>query len=273
VRDTAEAQQERTPDGVAADSRAELAALRREVARQRGIFDSARLIVGHELGRPLTAANGYLDLLEERRGDSLDDRDRAYIAKIRSALARLDELGESFVEMLRAEHGDGDLRSYERFDFRALADAVRGRFERDGARIAVDVPADFPPVVAQRRCAEIVLENLVSNAVKHGGADPVVIAAALAPGGPGGGTRLVITVKDRGAGIPEDKLEEIFTPFFRIESGETQAGLGLGLALVKSVVAVVDGEIKVRSKLGEGTAVTVVVPVMSGGRPAPDTVG
>jgi len=273
VRDTVIAQQEEMLDGIAAGAGADLSALRRELARYRGIFDSARLIVGHEFSKPLTAAVGYLDLLEERRGGSFDDRERAYVARIRSSLARLDELVESFVEILRAEHGAGDLKSFERFDVRAVAEAVRGRFGGAGARIAVNVPVGLPPVVARRRCIEVVLENLVSNAVKHGGDRPVAVSAALRRDDRADGARLVLTGEDRGAGIPEDKLEDIFEPFYRIESGEKRDGLGLGLALVKNVVAVIGGEIRVRSTQGEGTTVTVAVPVMADGAFESDTVG
>ncbi len=258
-----------------ADARAEIDGLRRELARYRGVFDSARLVVGHELAKPLTAASGYLDLLEERRGASFDERDRAYIAKMRSSFARLGELVDAFVDMLRAEHEAGDLGVVERVDVRELAEAVRGRFESASARISLNLPANPPPIVARRRCIEVVLENLVSNAVKHGEGRPVAVTVALAKSGGGAPAEhlLTITVEDRGAGIPEDQIESIFTPFFRVENGKKQDGLGLGLALVKSIVAIINGEIRVRSKPGEGTAVTVVVPVMSDGALVLDTVG
>lgn len=273
MKNAVEERRESAAKPAAPDARAELEALRRETARYRGLFDSARLIVGHEFGRPLTAATGYLDLLEERAGGALDDRGRAYVARIRDALGRMSELVDSFVEMLRAENAAADPRSAERFDFRALAEAVRGRFERGGGRIVLDVPADLPPIVASRRCVEIVLENLVSNALKHGGESPVVVAASLSPRRRGDGDALLVTVEDRGAGIPEDKIDDIFAPFYRIEDGERREGLGLGLALVKSIVAVVGGDISVRSGERKGTAVTVAVPVMGVDRSVGDTVG
>ena len=275
MRASAHTRQDSELDAARRDAGAQLAELRRELARYRGAFDSARLIVAHELAKPLTAASGYLDLLEERRGASFDDRDRAYVAKMRGAFARLGELVESFVEMLRLEREADDPGEVERFDVRDLVEGIRGRFEKDSVRIVLNVPARLPRVAGRRRCIEVVLENLVSNAVKHGGARPVTVTASLAAGRGGGaaGDLLEITVEDRGTGIPEDKVEDVFAPFFRVENGAKHEGLGLGLALVKSVVSMVNGEISIRSNREEGTAVTVAVPVTVEGAPVLDTVG
>ncbi len=263
-------------DGSIEDAREELAALRGELARYRGIFDSARLIVGHEFGKPLTSISGYLELLEDRLGSAFGDKERAYIAKIRDSIGRLEEFVESFVQMLRIEKGAGDLQAFERIDVRSLIERVRDRFEEHAALISVQVGGGIPPLLARRRCLEVVLDNLISNAIRHGGArSPVRVAASLAKEKRCSSKEdiLVLTVEDHGVGIPEDKIEEVFTPFFRLSNGSGTEGLGLGLALVKSIITIMKGEIHVRSKPGEGTAVTIVIPVTNDTRMLPDTVG
>lgn len=269
-----ETKQDARLDRIVLDAQEELAALRREVARYRGLFDSARLIVGHEFTRPLTALSGYLELAQERLGAAADEKERAYFSKMRDSIDRIEELVESFVQMLRAEQGAGDLQALERIDIASLVERVRERFDESASLIATHVEGPVPPVLVRRRCLEVVLENLVSNAIKHGGG-PVRVTASLARERRGESKEalLVITVEDRGAGIPEDKLEEVFTPFFRLESGGGKTGLGLGLAVVKSIVTIMSGEIRLRSKPGEGTAVTVVIPIPNDIKTQSDTVG
>jgi len=261
-------------DRIGPDAQEELAALRRELARYRGLFDSARLIVGHEFAGPLTSLSGYLELIEERLGASADEKERTFFSKMRDSIDQLEELVESFVRMLRVEQGAGDLQALERIDIASLIDRVRERFDESASLIATHIERPLPPVLVRRRYLEIVLENLVSNAIKHGGG-PIRVTASLARERRGESKEalLVITVEDHGAGIPEDKLEEVFTPFFRLESGGGKTGLGLGLAVVKSIVTIMSGEIRLRSKPGEGTAVTVVIPVPNDIKTLSDTVG
>jgi len=261
-------------DRIIMDAQEELAVLRREVARYRDLFDSARLIVGHEFTRPLTSLSGYLELVEERLGAAAGEKERAYFTKMRSSIVHLEELVESFVQMLRVEQGAGDLQTLEQVDIASLVECVRERFDESASLVSTHIERPIPPVLVQRRCLEVVLENLVSNAIKHGGG-PIRIAASLARERRGESKEalLVITVEDHGAGIPEDKLEAVFAPFFRIESGGRKTGLGLGLAVVKSIVTIMSGEIRLRSKPGEGTAVTVVIPVPNDINTLSDTVG
>jgi signal transduction histidine kinase len=263
-------------DGIIRDAETELTALRRETARYRGLFDSARLIVGHEFAKPLTSIGGYLELIEERVGGAADEKEKIYFAKMREALAHLAELVESFVQMLRVEKGAADFQTLERIDIALLIDRVRNRFERAADKLSVRVDGVMPPILVPRRCIEVVLENLISNAIKHGGdGGPIGVTASLKKERRGDSKEslLVLTVEDHGAGIPQDKIEEIFTPFFRLENGGEKEGLGLGLALVKSIVTIMKGEIHVRSKPGEGTAITIQIPVTNNNGTSLDTVG
>jgi len=263
-------------DGIIRDAEEELLALRRELGRYRSIFDSARLIVGHEFMRPLTSISGYVELLEERLASDAGEKERAYFGKIRGSVGRLESLVESFVQMLRVEQGAGDIQEIERIDVRNVVEGVRARFGEQAGRISTQVGAGIPSLLVRRKCLEVVIENLISNAIKHSGVEGSVRVTASVVKERRGATRedlLVVTVEDHGVGIPEDKLEDIFTPFVRLDNGLHREGLGLGLALVKSLVAIMNGEIHLRSKPGEGTSVTVTVPVTNDTRALTDTVG
>lgn len=267
---------EARPASDARDARQEPAALRRELAKYREVFDSAKLIVGHEFAKPLTAISGYLDLLEERIGAAAGERERAYFAKMRGSLGRLEDLVEFFIEMLRVENGTWPARDLERVAVGDLIARVRERFDERAAFVSIRIDGEMPPVLLPRRCVEVVVENLLSNALKHGdGTSPVTVTASLARDRNGSlkEDTLVVTVEDHGAGIPESKLEDIFTPFVRLDNGQRADGLGLGLPLVKSIVAILRGEIRVESEEGKGTTISVAVPVANDTSMLPDTVG
>jgi len=274
VEQSTETKRDARLDAIVRDAQEELVELRREVARYRGLFDSARLVVGHEFARPLTSLSGYLELVEERLGATAGEKERAYFSKMRDSIGQIEDLAESFVQMLRVEQGAGDLQALERVDIANLVERVRERFDESGSVISTHVERPLGPILVRRRCLEVVLENLVSNAIKHGGG-PVRVTASLAKERRGESKEglLVVAVEDRGAGIPEDKIEEVFTPFVRLENGGGKTGLGLGLAVVKSIVTIMSGEIRLRSKPGEGTSVTVTIPIPNDSTTLSDTVG
>ena len=258
------------------DAGEELAILRRDVTRYRNVFDSARLIVGHEFSGPLTAISGYLDLLEEKLGTSVGEEERRYFSKIRDSVGRLDDLVDSFVQMLRFEKGSDDSLVLEPVEIESLLAKVKGRFAEHEGGIAASVEGEIPVVLARRRCLEVVVENLVSNAVKHGGASGTIgIRACLKRERRGSSSEelLVVSVEDHGAGIPADKIEEIFRPFTRLGGASDSNGLGLGLTLVKSIITIMRGEVYVQSRPGEGTTVTIAVPVQRVKNETTDTIG
>jgi signal transduction histidine kinase len=251
-------------DSLVLDDLGELEGLRGELDRYRSVFDSARLIVGHEFNKPLTSIRGYIELLENRLGERAGEDGRKYFAKAREAVIQLEELVESFVQMLRFDYRADRAGECESVILRELVEGLRPRYAGHRGRLRNAVEPDMPPVYLQRKPLEVILDNLVSNAMKHSGDSAAVTVTAEMLSerrGPTGGEILIVTVEDGGVGIPEEELEDIFNPFYRVDSGEISGGLGLGLALVKNIVTLMKGEIHVRSRPGEGTAVTFSMPV------------
>jgi len=128
------------------------------------------------------------------------------------------------------------------------------------------VARNLPPLNGDRRLLGRCLDELVDNAVKFSPAGgPVVVTAALSTDGSSpliGGRSVEIAVRDHGIGIPEDRLDGIFEDFAQGDSSPTRqfGGLGLGLALVRRVVAAHEGELICETTPGEGSTFTIVLP-------------
>jgi len=251
-------------DSIILDAQERIESLGKQCDRYRAVFDSARLIIGHELVKPLTSISGYIELLESELGDAAGNKGRRYFGKVREATARLNSLIDTFVQMLHVDGCGESGCSVEKIDLFELIDDIASQFSDSLVNVNNDVPADLGPLYLRGKFLEVVVENLVTNAVKHSdGRGEVRITAELRRERRGSSNQqlLLLRVQDQGSGIPEEELDKIFDPFYRVGDDSDATGLGLGLALVKSVVALINGDVHVKSKVGEGTTVTLCVPV------------
>jgi signal transduction histidine kinase len=254
-----------------ADSTEELELLREELDRYRSVFESASMIVGHEFIKPLTSIIGYVELLEDRFENVSCDDEKRYFTRLRDSIVHLQELVESFVQLLRSDSLSEQAGEIERVDLRDIVEKLRPGDGPDRMRLKNIIDPGMPPVLLRRKHLEVVLDNLISNALKHSGGDvPVTIEAEIIRERRGGAGEsvLMVTVKDEGVGIPEDEIDEIFNPFYRGDSNPRARGLGLGLALVRNIIKIMGGEIHVSSGRGRGTKVTISIPMPGAGRSA-----
>lgn len=131
----------------------------------------------------------------------------------------------------------------------------------DAVRLETSVPADLPALLTDARALEQCLQNLISNAIKYGsGGGRVELWAA--PAGPNSPDRVLIGVRDFGAGIAPDDLPYIFDPFYRGGSSRSSAvrGTGLGLSLTRQMMEALGGRVTVESSPGTGCAFILEVP-------------
>ena len=120
----------------------------------------------------------------------------------------------------------------------------------------VDVPATLPSIEGNLDLLYQVFQNLIANAIKFSAKDPRIEVVAREEG-----DSVSISISDNGVGIEEHALTHIFQKFYRAESqAGKRPGLGIGLYLVQKLVELHRGEIKVMSKLNEGTTFTLVFP-------------
>ncbi|WP_411035118.1 sensor histidine kinase [Shinella sp. BYT-45] len=267
------------PDGglaaVVAQSRdiSEEARLRNENARKAAEAESANdaktrflAAVSHELRTPLNAILGFSDILAgEYFGRLENDRQREYVTLIHQSGSHLLSVVNTMLDVSKIEAGRYELLT-EPF---AVADSVRAceqmlglQAREKGIKLTSRVPRAIGEAVADQRAIQQILINLVGNAIKFTDRGGVVTIDAAREG-----RDLLLTVSDTGIGIPADKLELIGQPFMQVQNEYTRKyeGTGLGLSLVKGLVALHGGSFVIRSRPGEGTVITVRVPVDGSG--------
>jgi two-component system phosphate regulon sensor histidine kinase PhoR len=216
--------------------------------------------VSHELRTPLTAIRGFAETL--RDGDVEPTQQKQYLDIIERHAGRLGALIEDLLALSRIE-GRHDPVVLEALDLlpvtRSVLRDLEPRLRAKGLEHSVEGQG---PMVAQvdRRALEQVLLNLLDNAIKYtdpGGAIRVVVATT--------GERVRLTVADTGMGIPEKDRARIFERFYRVEKARSRdlGGTGLGLAIVKHLVQAMGGDVALESKVGEGTALHVLLPPAS----------
>ncbi len=225
----------------------------REVNRGKEQFVA---VASHEMRTPLTAILGYVTTLRRQPIDDPAARDR-FLEIVERQAQRLLGLVETLLTASNLEHG----RLAARFDWASVEDVCQEVVEGlgdDRGRVRLDLPPALPRLLTDRRCLGQVLGNLLENAVKY---SPRQQPCEL--GVRPDGDRLVLWVRDHGAGIPRSELERIFDRFYQVDDSDTRpvTGIGLGLHLVRELVGVLGGTIEVQTRPGAGSRFTVVLPV------------
>lgn len=216
--------------------------------------------VSHEVRTPISAIVGFLEFLEERIGGPLTAQQDSYVRQMQEAAKQLQGLFDSILDSARIDAGTFEIRLESVQVAQTIDQAIgplKPALERKGLKVCVDAPADLTPAVADPNRLVQIFNNLLSNAIKFTPAGGTIrIEASRAA------DALEIRVADNGHGIPEDKLGSIFEPFFQVDGSHTRehGGAGLGLSIVSRLVHLMHGEIRVESRLGEGSTFTVTLP-------------
>ncbi|MFQ6058486.1 MAG: sensor histidine kinase [Anaerolineae bacterium] len=216
--------------------------------------------VSHELRAPLSSIKLYAQLLME----NLEEDDLAMRQKfLRVIDTETDHLVAFITDLLdlsRIESGEYNMEK-RATSLREIIDEVTSALgiqaRKQGITIKTDIPADFPPLVVDRGLMAILLKNLLSNAVKFSHKGGQVDVMARQEDG-----QYLISVIDRGIGIPAEAISHLFEKFYRAQT-TTESGIegtGLGLALAKEAAEAHGGVIEVESQLGEGSCFTVRLP-------------
>ena len=208
--------------------------------------------VSHELKTPLAVIGNYAALLSD---ESLDkETRRRYTETLRAASARLSDLITNILKLNKLENGELS-EGRETFDLAAaLAEHILSYeelLEKRELLLECDLP-DTLPITSSRGYLEIVFHNLISNAIKFTEAGGTVRISLGERDG-----RAVLTVSDTGCGISPEVGAHIFEKFYQGDTSHAMQGNGLGLALVKRVVDIMQGEIAVESETGKGSTFTV----------------
>lgn len=258
----------------------ETARLRGELAQANEMAAAAEVakgrflaVVSHELRTPLNAIIGFSDmLLHEMFGAFKDPRQKEYVGLVRDSGQHLLAVVTSILDVSRIESGAYTAEP-EPFRFMEAVEMCQSMMRLQAQAKNIDLQTQIAPdagdINADRRAVQQILINLVSNAIKFtpDGGDVVVGAKRI-------GSRLHFWVRDTGIGIAEEDFANLGKPFMQIQNDYTRRfeGTGLGLSLVKGLVALHEGTMSIESMPGEGTTVTISLPVNGPkGRPAKET--
>ena len=223
--------------------------------------------VSHELKTPLSLVRMFGELLLSGRVAS-DDKRREYLQIIVNESERLSALIENVLDFAKFERGKSAFEFHEGDVGQAVARAVdvyRYRAEREGVDVEVTLDSRLPSAMFDERALELLLMNLLDNALKYA-KDGKRVTVDVRQGGGG----LEIRVIDHGPGIPADERRRIFDRFVRGSAGtEKQVrGSGIGLALVKHIAESHGGKAWVESDVGHGATFVVTIPAR-GAAPEP----
>ncbi|WP_335936386.1 sensor histidine kinase [Streptomyces sp. PTD5-9] len=249
----------RTFNGMAATLQRDDAELRRmEAGARRFAAD-----VAHELRTPLAAMTAVTELLDEDAAAGTMPPDVAESVRLISDETRaLARMVEDLMEVSRFDAKTARLRP-DHVDLRTLVGkTLRLRGWSDDERVAVDL-AEPVPVHADPRRLDVVLANLVSNALRHG-RPPVTVRVRAEQ------DRAVLTVTDHGVGIPDDALPHVFDRFYKADTARTRSeGSGLGLALALENALLHEGTLTVANAPGAGAVFTLTLPLAAPTPPEP----
>ncbi|MEO8667571.1 MAG: PAS domain-containing sensor histidine kinase [Bauldia sp.] len=235
----------------------------RETAERANLAKSHFLAhMSHELRTPLNAIIGFSQILEQDPVAPPDAvRLREYARLIHESGDHLLEVVNGILDMSKIESGMFDL-AVERFAVVPLIESCREMLahqaEREGVLLTVNMPAETPDIVADRRACRQMLINLMSNAIKFSDR-----RGAVSVGARWDRHHVFIAVRDEGIGISDADLTRIGTPFVQVDSTYHRrfAGTGLGLSMVKGLAALHGGRLEIESRLGAGTTATIVLPL------------
>ncbi len=223
--------------------------------------DEFLTIASHELKTPLTSLKLQLQMSEllmkpAEMPEALKTHLQSAFSLALRQINSMAALVEDLLDITRIQSGRFEI-SLNHFDFSELVREVASRLEQPAKSAKSNLELNLDNGLFgnwDRHRMEQVLTNLVSNAIKHAPGSSIRISAMLT------GTRLRLVVEDSGAGIPEDKLAKIFDRFERAAASKNISGMGLGLYIVKKIVDVHEGSIKVESQPQKGSKFTIEIP-------------
>jgi cell cycle sensor histidine kinase DivJ len=218
--------------------------------------------MSHELRTPLNAIIGFSEMLmNEDKLQISPERRAEYARLIHDSGTHLLSVVNGILDMSKMEAGDFTI-SPEPFAadkvIVSCCDMLALKARESGLEMVTQISPDLPEIVADKRAFKQILLNLISNAVKFTSRGGRVVVSAETDS-----TVLRVSVEDTGVGISAADLPMVGSPFFQARTAYDRRhdGTGLGLSIVKGLVMLHGGHIDIASRLGEGTKITVRLPI------------
>lgn len=211
--------------------------------------------ITHELRTPLTAIHGYAELIQGHDTDNIS----RYAESILQAAGRMIAMLNTLLDFFRLDSGKENANSAP-FRLQGMADALLTEFiplaEAKDLRFTVECCDDVILMGDKERIMQV-CGNLLSNAVKFTQSGNVSFRMEY------NGSVLSIVVEDTGNGMSGEEQQRVFGAFERLSNAATQDGFGLGLSIVKRIVDMLDGTIRLDSEKGKGSRFTIELPMQT----------
>lgn len=217
--------------------------------------------MSHEIRTPLNSILGHAQILQYS-GELTDQGLKSSMSIMKSG-EHLLALINDILDLSKIEAGRIVVNKSS-FDFRQMLNDLYNLFnitaENKGVTLAIEFTPNFPKIIYgdEQRIRQVII-NLLNNAIKFTDSGGVILTASIQE------DKLLIEIKDTGAGIPEDKLESVFDTFEQAETGlKNKGGVGLGLSISRDLARVMGGDIIVTSNLGKGSIFTFTIDFIGG---------
>lgn len=214
----------------------------------------------HELRTPLNGIIGISESLHDEIERFSPEEIRNNLSMVIASGRRLSNLVNDLLDFSKLKNSSLDIKA-KAVDIRSLTDIVlkvsAALVKRKPIALKNELPLDLPPVLGDEDRLQQILYNLIGNAIKFTEKGAITINGEVLE------DQVKISISDTGIGIPEDKLQTIFTSFEQAEGDTSRkyGGTGLGLSITKSLVELHGGSISVTSEVGRGSTFSFILPV------------
>ncbi len=245
--------------------RSGIVTLLRDVSRERELDQIKSEFIStaaHEMRTPMSVMLGYIELLldSESFGDFSEEQKKEFLSEAYSKGEALTRIIDDLFDISRIEAGlPLPIEKSECNLNKILGDIISHYVKSSKKHNFVTVIED--EITALVDCSKMtqVFENLISNAIKYSPAGGEINIRAGR-----NGNILHFEIKDQGSGMTAEQVERIFDKFYRADNSDTAiTGLGLGMSIVKTIIEAHDGQITVDSTIGQGTCISLQIPIMS----------
>jgi PAS domain S-box-containing protein len=214
-------------------------------------------MASHEFRTPLSTVLSSASLLGKYTKDDEQEKRDKHISRIKDSVKHLNDILEDFLSLGKLDEGKVRAQLGE-FNLEQLIDdtleEMKGLLKK--GQEFIHHHAGTTIVYSDKKLVKNILFNLLSNAIKFSGEDvPVVINSRIAE------DLAEITVIDKGIGISDADREHLFSSFFRGRNAVNIQGTGLGMHIVKRYLSLLEGEVDIKSRLGEGTEISIRFPI------------
>jgi two-component system sensor histidine kinase CpxA len=228
-------------------------AINRMALRLAGFVTGQKRFLGdiaHELCAPLARIQMALGILEQQA----DAKQQAYVNDLREEVQQMSSLIHELLSFSKAGLQPKEIK-LQSVPLNEVIQAVVAREVPDQSQIELRL-ADHLQVQAEPELLSRALANLIRNALQYAGQAGVITLSTAAKN-----NLVLITVADQGPGVPEDMLDQIFDPFFRLEASRSRdtGGAGLGLAIVKTCIEACQGTVTAKNRQPSGLQVEIVL--------------